>query len=280
MFAQYGDSAWRDLLRGILINGRPVAPRGQPTLEILHTNNIQVDMRRAVVTSPERKLNYRFMAAEALWILSGSNQLSPLTRFIKRFSDFSDDGETLFGAYGPPVTAQLPYVVESLLKDRDTRQAVLTIWRQSPKPSKDIPCTIAMTFSIREDRLHQHVFMRSSDAWLGIPYDMFSFACIGLRVACDYNRGALAGQQDLVLPGMLTISMTSSHLYERDIEAVRNVIASPKPQPITPCPTDILLDGNWNRIAESLEAIREDARIPAGGWELRDRDDRISIGGQ
>jgi thymidylate synthase len=266
--ARHGDAAWRDLLGTILTFGRAVAPRGQKTLEVLHTNNIVIDMSRPVVTSPVRKLNYRFMAAEALWILSGSNELAPLQRFIKTYDRFSDDGKTLFGAYGPRIMPQLDYVVKTLLTDRDTRQAVLTIWRESPPASKDIPCTVAMSFSIRDGRLYQHVFMRSSDAWLGVPYDMFSFACVGLRIGCLYNqrRDALR-RQDPVVPGVLTISMTSSHLYETNFEAARTLLASTDGPAVEPV-TWRCVDSDWYDIERSLIIMRDTVSVDNGtAWK-------------
>lgn len=269
----HGDAAWRRLLKSIFDQGLPVAPRQQPTLEVLHTNHIQVDMRRPVVTTAARKLNYRFMAAEALWILSGSNELAPLTQYVKRMADFSDDGVTLSGAYGPPVQTQLKYVTSALLADRDTRQAVLTIWRQNPQPSKDIPCTVAMVFSIRDDKLHQHVFMRSSDAWLGVPYDMFSFACIGLKVACDYNLFCEPMKQVQVAPGTLTISMTSSHLYERNFEEARAVLAAPAAPRVPQVPLVSILNGAWREVDASLVALRENMEMQDWMWRLDQREE-------
>lgn len=265
--APAGDAAWRRLLTTILERGERVAPRGQPTLEILHVNQLRVDLARPVVTSPARKLNYRFMAAEALWVQSGSNELAPLTRFVKRMAEFSDDGQTLAGAYGPPIVNQLPYVVDALIGDRDTRQAVLTIWKPSPPRSKDIPCTVAMVFSVRDYALHQHVFMRSSDAWLGVPYDMFTFACVGLRVACEVNRRAPRGEFG-VYPGALTISMTSSHLYERDLEQARAVLASPAPVEVDRLPYDQVADGRWDLIEHAVETLRERRAPTDEDWPL------------
>jgi len=262
-----GSAAWRKLLCEILANGRDVAPRGQPTKEVLHTNFITVDMGRAVVTDPLRKLNYQFQCAEALWILGGDNRLEPLTKYVKRMAQFSDDGVTLAGAYGPRIVPQLPYVVSALVVDRDTRQAVLSIWTPSPKPSKDIPCTVAVAFSIRDDRLHQHVFMRSSDAWLGIPYDIFSFSCVGLRVACSHN--ADISQPRPVLPGQLTISMTSSHLYERDLEAVHKVLNADPAQPIEPMRDEIIAEGKWNWLERDLIGQRDDKSFDPMLWKVR-----------
>jgi thymidylate synthase len=146
------------------------------------------------------------MAAEALWILDGSDQLSELVRYNPNMAAFSDDGVTLAGAYGPRIMPQIPYVVSKLREDRDTRQAALTIWTPSPAPSKDIPCTVAMDFKVRDGKLNLHVFMRSSDIWLGLPYDVFSFSCVAYLVC------SILGD---VTPGTLYLTAASSHLYER-----------------------------------------------------------------
>jgi thymidylate synthase len=271
-----GDTAWRNLLHRIMEHGTEVSPRGQLTKEILHTNLVQVDMARPVVMTPERKLNYRFMCAEALWILNGSNRLEPLARFIKRFEQYSDDGVTLFGAYGPPIAAQIDYVAQALLDDRETRQAVLTIWRQNPPKSKDIPCTVAMSFSIRHNMLHQHVYMRSSDAWLGIPYDMFSFSMVGLTLASYYNdaiRKLETCNLRYVTPGVLSISMTSSHLYERDFEQVKLILDSPCPQPVDPVPTQHIIGGVFQNTLQSLYAVHDDLPFEDHHWKLPRRGD-------
>lgn len=268
-YAPNGDAAWRAALRRILEHGTRVAPRGQPTIELLHSQLIRIDMGRAVVTSPLRKLSYRFQCAEALWILAGDNRLEPLTKHVKRMAQFSDDGATLAGAYGPKIVSQLEYIVEQLMRDRDTRQAVLTIWERNPKPSKDIPCTVAMSFSIRDDRLHQHVFMRSSDAWLGVPYDMFSFSMVGVWVACEYNYrtgravadAEAAGETVIAWPplslGVLTISATSSHIYTRDLESIDLVLRTPEPEPVERIPDNLVRIGDWRSIELDLKRIEE-----------------------
>jgi len=252
--APTADEAYRFLLDLLLREGSEVAPRGQRTVEVLHHVSLAVDLNHPVITNPARRLNYRFMAAEALWMIEGRNDLEPLTRFNKRMAEFSDDGLTLAGAYGPRLKPQLPYVVRCLVHDRDTRQAALTIWTPSPAPSKDIPCTVAMVFSIRKDRLYQQVFMRSSDAWLGIPYDIFSFAMVAAHVACLHNQVVPVAER--VGLGHLTLTATSSHLYERDWpRALETVHAE-----ATACPVVSAVDvrqGRWDQIASLIAARRD-----------------------
>lgn len=251
--------AWRNTLTALIARGEKVAPRSHITLELRHQEVVSIDTLFPVVQTKARGLNYRFMAAEALWILRGDNLLSPLTKHVEKMAEFSDDGRTLAGAYGPMVKSQLRYVVNALLQDRETRQAVISIWRPNPQPSKDIPCTLAMNFMIRNDRLHTHVFMRSSDAWLGLPYDMFSFSCIALRVACAYNRRMHEVKEFRgVLPGSLTISAASSHLYLRDLYPAKEVLSFGPADDGCIVPEFAVAEGNWAAIEADLMMTEAD----------------------
>lgn len=133
------DSVWIDLLWEIADSGSQVGPRGKGTLEILAKTTV-VDMKMPVVTIPQRNLGYKFMAAEAHWILSGDNRVETIAPYSKQISRFSDDGVRFFGAYGPKVVDQLSYVVDCLVRDEASRQAVMTIWRERPGSTKDVPC--------------------------------------------------------------------------------------------------------------------------------------------
>lgn len=210
------NTTWGRALAAILADGAMVAPRGKPTRELLHRTDV-IDLRRPVVLNPGRSLSYRFMAAEAYWIISGANQLDWLTPYNQRMADYSDDGVTLYGAYGPPIDQQMEHVVESLTSDAESRQAVLTIWRPNPAKTKDVPCTVAMAFMLRGGRLNAHVFMRSNDVWLGWPYDVFSFSMVAHLVCCRLN--ARRNEDGLSMtaplePGLLYLTAASSHLYE------------------------------------------------------------------
>jgi thymidylate synthase len=184
-----------------------------------------MDMRYPVLRVPERKLNYQFMAAEALWILSGDNRVETIAPYNKRIADFSDDGTTFFGAYGPKIMEQIDYVVGKLVEDKDTRQAGLTIWRENPGQTKDVPCTVAIFFGIRNGTLNAHVFMRSSDVWLGIPYDVFNFSMLSHLVCGIMTQ--LHPNLPTVTPGMLYLTAASSHLDETNWEAAQSCLVAP-----------------------------------------------------
>jgi len=202
------NSEWRNLLVRIVASGTTPTCRGFKTHESL-VSVTHVEMRSPVLTTPERKLGYRFMCGEAAWILSGDNRLGTIRKYAKMMERFSDDGVFMSGAYGPKVVDQLPYILRSLADDHGSRQAVLTIWRERPGPSKDLPCTISIQFLIRDGRLHLVDTMRSSDAWLGVPYDWFTFSMLGAYV-CLLLRDHYEVN---VQPGLLTLVAGSQHTY-------------------------------------------------------------------
>jgi thymidylate synthase len=221
------------------------APRGMPIWERLGVSLRLRDAMDCVVGIPSRKLNYHFMVAEFWWIASASHDVEMISKYCETISKFSDDGKVFFGAYGPPWNEQLEYVVNKLHEDKDSRQAVLTIWRPSPPATKDVPCTVAMQYLIREGKLNTIVTMRSSDAWLGLPYDIFNFARLGAMVAGELN----------VPQGWLQLNLGSLHLYERDAPRAMSVAVSPwasdvhlRQVPIAGCVSPQTLN-HWERMA-------------------------------
>lgn len=253
---------WQDVVKDTLEHGTDVAPRGQPTLE-MRQRTINVDMRYPVLRIPERKLSYQFLAAEAYWILSGDDRVATISPYNKHIEKFSDDGKVFFGAYGPKIKDQLGYVVDAIKNDIDTRQAGLTIWRENPSPSKDIPCTVAIFFNVRDHRLNCHVFMRSSDVWLGIPYDVFNFSMLSHLVCCQL------GPAMRVSPGVLHLTAASSHLYKRNAdEAEACSVLRTLPQAQTPK----LLSCDELTLMEALAGIRESKPGSAFRWWERTDD--------
>ena len=250
--------AWRNTLAAILRTGEDVDPRGMKTKEILN-NSFSIDMVNPVTYHQERKLSYKFMAAEALWITSGSNSTSDITPYNKHIGNFSDNGEIFNGAYGPPFQEQLPFIVRTLLLDPMSRQAVMTIWNRRPEPSKDIPCTVSLSWNIREGKLNCHVFMRSSDAWLGLPYDMFNFTMMTCKVASQLGS---------ILPGALYMNLVSSHLYEKHFEATEDVLEHiPDKEPDS---LSMYSFGDWEYINRSLLVCRDLAeKSNTSFWKIR-----------
>lgn len=211
------DSAYMKAIRECML-GDVVSPRGMASRELIQ-HTVEFDMTRPVITIPGRELDYQFMVAEAHWILSGDDKLNNYIR--RNLEKYSDDGKTMYGAYGVPFAEQMSYICQKLWEDRDTRQAVMTLWERNPRVSKDIPCTVAMQWLIRDDKLHCNVFMRSQDVWLGLPYDLFSFSMMSAKIMLHLKETYV----ELTL-GTLRITAGSRHLYERNYQRVHNLANS------------------------------------------------------
>lgn len=127
---------------------------------------------------------------ELLWILAGSNRLDFIQHYIPGYDEFSDDKKTIFGAYGPRLFGETPNdqvtrVIKLLQEKRDSRQAVLQLFDRTDTLERhlDIPCTCTLQFLVRGNRLHMLTSMRSNDAWLGLPHDVFTFTMLQELIA-------------------------------------------------------------------------------------------------
>lgn len=264
---------WLSELSWAFNKGNDVTPRGQLTKEVLQQTSI-VNMRRPVITLPERKLSTKFLGGEAYWILSGDNRVETIAPYNKNIVNYSDDGMTFFGAYGPRILSQLDYVIDKLKSDADTRQAVLTIWRENPPETKDVPCTVAVHFMIRDHKLNCHVYMRSNDLWLGFPYDVFNFSMLSHLVCCKLNAFVVENGGVIIEPGMLYHTASSRHIYEQHFEQVEQLIKrynladmsmeELKSLETAETPENMYLSGVY--LAHVLDSLRKDGKSSKFKW--------------
>lgn len=210
------NSTWLNAIDYIMENGSVIRPQDGASVEVLH-ETFRVDMRTPVLTIPQRHLDYQFMAAGAYWMLLGDNRIKTIEPYKSSIAALSDDGATLYSAYGPRVMSQLYYIVRKLEEDRYTREAGLTIWSESPKESKSPPCAVSVFFSKKNSKLNCHVFMRSLDMWSGFLYDTFNFSMLSHLVCSIINKDG--GSNVITEPGTLYLTSVSSHLYQHDFNS-------------------------------------------------------------
>lgn len=212
---------WKSLMRTILLDGGICTPGSKKTVEVLGMQE-HFDMNYPVISCSARKLNTNFMIAEAAWILSGSNDVNYPMQYMKKYGNWSDNGVIMSGAYGPAIFRQMSYITNCLLSDPESRQAVLTIWAERPQESLDIPCTLSLQFLIRNKEIHCIANMRSSDVFLGLPYDIFVFSMIAANLSkmLNYYSGI---EYEL---GYLTWQAGSAHIYARDSDKAIDCINS------------------------------------------------------
>jgi len=204
------------------------SPRGMKIKEKLGVQFRIRNVRDRLPHIEARNFSLSYFVAETLWYMSGNNSTEWISRYASFWKDISDDGLTANSAYGARIFKLHPriadgglnqwkYVKEELKRDPDSRRAVIHI--RTPDDSlhavKDVPCTLALQFFIRDGKLHLHVNMRSSDIILGIAYDVPAFTIM---------QEVLANELEVDL-GEYVHTSNSLHCYERDFEML-NAIAN------------------------------------------------------
>ena len=249
----------------VLAQGAPVAPRGMATVELLGAHLCLTQPRRRLVDlAPVRVLNAAFAAAEAVWILSGSDAPWIYT-YNRRLVDYADHGR-LHGAYGPRLRCwssgadgpvdQLDHVRRLLAQDPDSRQAVVQLFDPGRDFAghKDVPCTLGYRFYVRDGRLQMHTTMRSQDLWLGFCYDVFTATML---------QELLAGWLGVEL-GEYHHHVDSLHLYQHDLPSAVRL-----PTAVAPGPPLAPLAVAWEDFDRLLaRVLRAELPLPVGWAEL------------
>ena len=206
------------------------APRDQNIKEILGASFTIENIRDRIPYVSKRKFSMSYMVAELVWYLSGNNSTEWISRYSGFWKNISDDGTTANSAYGARLFkrhekiaqgrfSQVGYVINELKRDPDSRRAVmhLRVPDDSIDAKLDVPCTLALQFFIRDNKLHQVANMRSSDLVFGIAYDIPAFTVFQEMIANELG----------VDVGSYTHTSNSLHIYETHFEMVESIIAEP-----------------------------------------------------
>ncbi|MEZ4232415.1 MAG: thymidylate synthase [Polyangiaceae bacterium] len=150
---------------------------------------------------------------EFLWYAAGSDNIEFVQYYVP---EYPVDGAR--SAYGPRVllaegTNQWDQVAQVLKQREDSRRAVIQLFRaeDSSVTLSSAPCTCTVQFVARGKRLHMMTFMRSNDAYIGLPHDVFAFTMY---------QELMARQLGLEL-GVYWHSVGSLHLYKKHVSAAR-----------------------------------------------------------
>jgi thymidylate synthase len=157
---------------------------------------------------------------ELLWYVSGNDNIEFIEYYIKKYNEFLDPGSTkLNGAYGKRIfkkddsgSSLFEHAHKKIIEKNDSRQIVIPVYNKKDliASSKDIPCTTTLQFLKRENKLNLIVNMRSNDAYIGLPHDIFCFTMIqeimARTIGCELGEYIhFAG---------------SMHIYENNIDQV------------------------------------------------------------
>lgn len=208
------DDILRELYPVLLERGSPVIASRGLNKELI---GIQLELLRPRARLSRTETRGRPFSAlgEFLWYLTKDNRLDFIVDYIPAYAKDSEDGLTVHGGYGPRLfrqrgNDQVENAIRQLRESPTSRRAVIQIFdaEDNAKRHKEVPCTTTLQLLLRERKLHLIATMRSNDAWLGLPHDVFCFTMLQEAVA------RILGV-DL---GTYRHFAASMHLYEDDQE--------------------------------------------------------------
>lgn len=202
--------AYRPMLNYVEKMGEYEEVRGQLTKEILNSTLEILQPRKRCILVPGRRWNPWIGLSEGLWIITGSNTFGELLPFNSRIQEYSDDNETLHGAYGYRLRDSIEQTLINLKEDPQTRRAVMPIFWPSDvfAKSKDIPCNTSIMLKLRDNKLHMTINNRSNDLHWGLfaaNIPQFSIFLEAMAMVLD------------VKVGTQTHLSNSLHIYKNEI---------------------------------------------------------------
>lgn len=216
--------SFKTLLRHLdsLHDSDTVSPRGEATKEILNASYC-VPYSCFLFDYPSRKFNLPYLKEEIKWYLRGDPNDYSITKYAKIWQDIRDKG-TIVSNYGVPLFHRYGFqnMLMHLAHDKDTRRAFCPILHADHIRSvfaADVPCTLSVGFTIRNDVLDMHISMRSQDAWYGMANDVGSFGYILILM---YNK--LKAHHPLIKIGKLNFHVVSFHVYEKFFDNLRRLV--------------------------------------------------------
>lgn len=207
------------------------APRGFKINEMIGAHIEIEDPTKVLFTNPARSLPLEYLADELILYFSGSNKADDFIKASKFWDKIKNPDGTVNSAYGYLIfknlhstNSQWNWAKESLIRDKDSRQAIMHYNRPEHQyeSNKDFVCTMSNQFFIRDNRLDMITYIRSNDIIRGLSYDAPWFM---LLIQCMRNA-LLPYYPDLQI-GKYIHFAGSLHLYEEHFELAKKMLEHP-----------------------------------------------------
>ena len=175
------------------------SPRGRKCNELIGANFIITDPRQCLMFATYRHLSPIYLAGEYEWYLTGSRKVEDApSKVWKNLKNTNNPDKGLINSnYGHYLFKQFDNkdcnktvwqaTKDLLIKDSDTRQAIIQIPIMNHRQDLDTPCTSSIQFLLRDNKLNCIVYMRSCDLWFGLPNDVTQFILWQMRMAKELD---------------------------------------------------------------------------------------------
>lgn len=165
--------------------------RGIKANEITNLSFELTDPRNRIVWNKARDMNYEFAMKFFIWMINGDTDFSYVAGSnanAKNFIDAPKDEKAMptnfSTAYGPRVLKQMPYIIDELRRDPDSRRCVIHVLNEGDldmlgtDTKEEYPCTDSFTWMIRDNKLQMYTHMRSNNMVLTICYDVYNMTLL------------------------------------------------------------------------------------------------------
>lgn len=262
--------AYLDLLREVLEQGTEKQDRTGTGTRSVFGRQMRFDLRQGFPLLTTKKLHLRSIVHELLWFLRGDTNIAYLHENKVRIWDEWADAEGNLGpvyghqwrrwrgADGQEID-QMRWLVEEIRRNPDSRRLVVSAWNVADLPKMALqPCHVLFQFYVAQGRLSCQLYQRSADIFLGVPFNIASYALLThlLAQVCGLEAG------DFVH------TLGDAHLYGNHLEQAREQLGrSPRALPqvrLDPSVTD-LFDFRFEHIAfegyDPWPAIRAEVAV-------------------
>jgi thymidylate synthase len=223
-----------DLLRRVRTEGvRKTDRTGTGTLSVFG-HQMRFDLARGFPLVTTKKLHLKSIVHELIWFLKGDTNIAYLKAHgVSIWDEWADENGDLGPIYGRQWRSwaapdgrtidQIDQVVETLRTNPDSRRMIVSAWNPADLPDMALaPCHCLFQFYVAEGRLSCQLYQRSADVFLGVPFNIASYALLTLMIArvtrlepCEFVH--TFGDAHLYL----------NHLEQADLQLTR----TPRPLP-------------------------------------------------
>ena len=225
---------YHELMERILADGAEKRDRtGVGTLSVFgHQMRFDLDAGFPLLTT--KKVHLKSIVYELLWFLRGDTNIQYLKQHgVSIWDAWADERGELGPVYGQQWRSwptadgrtidQIGHVVESIRKNPDSRRLIVTAWNPAEVEKMALPpCHCLFQFYVAGGRLSCQLYQRSADVFLGVPFNIASYALLTLMVA----------QVTDLKPGEFIHTLGDAHLYLNHLEQARLQLSrAPRPLP-------------------------------------------------
>ncbi|MGV9415167.1 thymidylate synthase [Nocardia sp. NPDC003693] len=229
-----GDTQYEDLLRLVLESGTPKSDRTGTGTRSIFGHQLRYDLSRGFPLITTKKVHLKSIVYELLWFLRGDSNVTWLREHgVSIWDEWADANGDLGPVYGvqwrswpTPDGAhidQISQVLRTLREDPDSRRMIVSAWNVSELDRMALaPCHAFFQFYVADGKLSCQLYQRSADLFLGVPFNIASYALLTHMVAqqCELEVG------DFVWTG------GDVHIYDNHLEQVREQLTrEPYPFP-------------------------------------------------